>query len=608
MQKHYKFSLWYVVLGIWVVLIVQNYIASMFAAQIIPYSQFLALLKAGKVTEIAISANQIQGKMKVDGTPGDFKPFKTIRVDPELSKVLEQYPVIFKGEIESTFLRDLFSWIFPLLLFVGVWYFLMKRMGGQQAGFMTLGKNKAKIYMENELNVTFADVAGVDEAKQELVEVIEFLKTPSRFTEIGGRIPKGILLVGPPGSGKTLLAKAVAGESGVPFFSLSGSEFVEMFVGLGAARVRDLFIQAKEKAPCIIFIDELDALGKARGFSAMGGHDEREQTLNQLLVEMDGFDPKVGVILMAATNRPEILDPALLRPGRFDRHVLVDRPDKVGREQILRVHMKKIKTVSDLNLETLANMTPGMVGADLANLVNEAALLAVRRGKQEVGMAEFEEAVERIVAGLEKKNRLINASERETVAYHEMGHALVALSLPGTDPVQKISIIPRGIAALGYTMQVPTEDRFLMRKTELENKIASLLGGRAAEEIIFGDISTGAHNDLARATDITGSMIREYGMSEKLGQVYLAGQKQPLFLAQGPREAGDYSEATAEIIDQEIRESIRREYERALSILREKKQILVRGARMLLEKEKLDSEEIRALLATPAAPSEAAAQ
>jgi len=597
MQKHYKFSIWYVLLGIWVVLIVQNYIASMFAAQVIPYSQFLNLLKAGKVAEIAVTANQIQGKMKVDGAPGDFKLFKTIRVDPELSKMLEQYPVSFKGEIESTFLRDLFSWIFPLLLFVGVWYFLMKRMGGQQAGFMTLGKNKAKIYMENELNVTFADVAGVDEAKQELVEVIEFLKTPAKFTDIGGRIPKGILLVGPPGSGKTLLAKAVAGESGVPFFSLSGSEFVEMFVGLGAARVRDLFVQAKEKAPCIIFIDELDALGKARGFSAVGGHDEREQTLNQLLVEMDGFDPKVGVILMAATNRPEILDPALLRPGRFDRHVLVDRPDKVGREQILRVHLKKVKAVSDLSLEKLANMTPGMVGADLANLVNEAALLAVRRNKNEVGMAEFEEAVERIVAGLEKKNRLINASERETVAYHEMGHALVALSLPGTDPVQKISIIPRGVAALGYTMQVPTGDRFLMRKTELENKIASLLGGRAAEELIFQDISTGAHNDLARATDIARSMVLEYGMSEKLGQVYLAGDKQPLFMGMGPREAGNYSEATSEIIDREIRDNIRREYERAMAILREKKEVLTRGARLLLEKEKIDGEEIRRLMA-----------
>ncbi len=597
MQKHYKFSFWYVLLGIWVVLIIQSYIASMFAVQVIPYSQFLNLLKAGKVSEIAVTANRIQGKMKADGDPTDFKPFKTIRVDPDLSKMLEQYPVSFKGEIESTFLRDLFSWIFPLLLFVGIWYFLMKRMGGQQAGFMTLGKNKAKIYMENELNVTFADVAGVDEAKQELVEVIEFLKTPGKFTDIGGRIPKGILLVGPPGSGKTLLAKAVAGESGVPFFSLSGSEFVEMFVGLGAARVRDLFVQAKEKAPCIIFIDELDALGKARGFSSMGGHDEREQTLNQLLVEMDGFDPKVGVILMAATNRPEILDPALLRPGRFDRHVLVDRPDRIGREQILRVHLKKVKAVPDLSLEKLANMTPGMVGADLANLVNEAALLAVRRNKSEVGMAEFEEAVERIVAGLEKKNRLINASERETVAYHEMGHALVALSLPGTDPVQKISIIPRGVAALGYTMQVPTGDRYLMRKTELENKIASFLGGRAAEELIFGDISTGAHNDLARATDIARGMILEYGMSEKLGQVYLAGDRQPLFMGMGSREAGNYSEATSEIIDREIRDLIGREYERGKTILREKKEVLIRGARLLLEKEKIDGEEIRNLMA-----------
>jgi len=607
MQKQHKFSLWYVLLGIWVVVLVQNFIASMYAAQVIPYSQFLNLLKAGKVTEIAITANQIQGKMKVDGTPGDYKLFKTVRVDPDLSKMLEQYPVTFKGEIESTFLRDLFSWIFPLLLFFGVWYFLMKRMGGQQAGFMTLGKNKAKIYMENELNVNFTDVAGVDEAKQELVEVIEFLKTPGKFTEIGGRIPRGILLVGPPGTGKTLLAKAVAGESGVPFFSLSGSEFVEMFVGLGAARVRDLFVQAKEKAPCIIFIDELDALGKARGFGAVGGHDEREQTLNQLLVEMDGFDPKVGVILMAATNRPEILDPALLRPGRFDRHILVDRPDKQGREQILRVHMKKIKTVPDLDVERLANMTPGMVGADLANLVNEAALLAVRRDKVEVSMAEFEEAVERIIAGLEKKNRLINRNERETVAYHEMGHALVALSLPGTDPVQKISIIPRGIAALGYTMQVPTEDRFLMRKTELENKIASLLGGRAAEEIVFGDISTGAHNDLARASDIARSMIREYGMSEKLGQVYLAGEKKPLFLGAPPQEAGNYSEATAEIIDSEIRETIRREYERALMILREKREILARGAQLLLEREKIDGEEIRALMESPAASPATAA-
>jgi cell division protease FtsH len=596
MEKHHKFSIWYVLLGVWVVLIIQSYIASIFAAQIIPYSQFLSLLKAGKIVEVAVTANQIEGKMKVEGAPNESKVFKTIRVDPDLSNLLDQYKVAFKGEIESTFLRDLFSWVFPLLLFVGVWYFLMKRMGSQQAGFMTLGKNKAKIYMENELNVTFDDVAGVDEAKQELVEVIEFLKNPGKFTEIGGKIPKGILLVGPPGAGKTLLAKAVAGESGVPFFSLSGSEFVEMFVGLGAARVRDLFVQAKEKAPCIIFIDELDALGKARGFGAMGGHDEREQTLNQLLVEMDGFDAKVGVILMAATNRPEILDPALLRPGRFDRHVLVDRPDKLGREQILRVHMKKVKTAGDVDLEKLAAMTPGMVGADLANLINEAALLAVRRDKTEVGMPEFQEAIERIIGGLEKKNRLINVQERETVAYHEMGHALVALMLPGTDPVQKISIIPRGIAALGYTMQVPTEDRFLMKKTELLNKIASLLGGRAAEELVFGDISTGAHNDLARATDIAKSMIKEYGMSDTLGQVYFAREKRNLFLEAGLGEAGDYSEATAQEIDKEIANIIRTEYAKALDILKKKQDVLHRGAKLLLEKEKVDGAELQALL------------
>ena len=598
MEKQHKFSVWYVLVGVWVVLIAQSYISSMFAYQVVPYSQFLTLLKTGKISEVAVTANQIQGKMKVAGAAaGETKAFRTIRVDPELSTLLDTYKVSFKGEIESTFLRDLFSWIFPIILFVGIWYFFMKRMGSQQAGFMTLGKNKAKIYVENELNVTFNDVAGVDEAKQELVEVIEFLKTPAKFTELGGKIPKGILLVGPPGTGKTMLAKAVAGESGVPFFSISGSEFVEMFVGMGAARVRDLFEQAKQKAPCIIFIDELDALGKARGFGAVGGHDEREQTLNQLLVEMDGFDTRVGVILMAATNRPEILDPALLRPGRFDRHILVDRPDKVGRKEILQVHMKKIKSGPDVDLEILANMTPGMVGADLANLVNEAALLAVRRNKKEVSMSEFSEAVERIVAGLEKKNRLINPMERKTVAYHEMGHALVALSLPGTDPVHKISIIPRGISALGYTMQVPTEDRFLMRKTELLNKIASLLGGRAAEEIIFGDISTGAHSDLSRATDIAKSMIREYGMSAKLGQVYLSPEKRPQFMDLGMREGGDYSEATAEMIDQEIREIISSEYTRALDILKSKKDILEKGAQLLLEKEKIDGEEIKALMA-----------
>lgn len=465
---------------------------------------------------------------------------------------------------------------------------------------MSLGKNKAKIYMENDVKVTFEDAAGVDEAKQELIEVIDFLKEPERFTGIGGQIPRGILLVGPPGTGKTLLAKAVAGESQVPFFSLSGSEFVEMFVGLGAARVRDLFKQAKENAPCIIFVDELDALGKARGIGSMGGHDEREQTLNQLLVELDGFDPNMGVILMAATNRPEILDPALLRPGRFDRQILVDRPDKQGRKEILEVHLKKLSAVDNLDVNVLAGMTSGMVGADLANLVNEAALLTVRRKKTRVGMAEFEEAIERVVAGLEKKNRLINPKEKEIVAYHELGHAIVALTLPEADPVQKISIVPRGIAALGYTMQVPTEDRFLMRRTELLNRIATLLGGRAAEEIIFDDISTGAHNDLSRATDIARSMVKEYGMSRNLGQVYFAHQKQGQFLNAGPESGGDYSETTAHLIDEEIRQIIDDQYDKALKILETNRDILDQAAGELLESEVIEGQALKKLSAAVA--------
>ncbi|MDY6857160.1 MAG: ATP-dependent zinc metalloprotease FtsH [Thermodesulfobacteriota bacterium] len=597
MKKQQRFSVWYIILGIWIVLIAQNYISSMMAIRVIPYSQFLTLLKENKVSEVAISLNQIQGKLINDGigkNTGKF--FKTVRVDPEISKLLEQYNVTFKGEIKSTLLRDVFSWTFPLLLFIGIWYFLIKRMSSQQPGFMSLGRNKAKIYEENELDVTFKDVAGVDEARQELIEIVEFLKEPEGFTKLGGKMPKGVLLVGPPGTGKTLMARAVAGESHVPFFSMSGSEFVEMFVGVGAARVRDLFINAKHKAPCIIFIDELDALGKARGIGMVGGHDEREQTLNQLLVEMDGFDPKVGVILMGATNRPEILDPALLRPGRFDRQILVDRPDKKGREEILKVHLKNIKAEDDIDLEMLASMTPGMVGADLANLVNEAALLAVRRKKKTVGISEFEEAVERIIAGLEKKNRLINPKEREMVAYHELGHAIVALSLPDTDPVQKISIIPRGIAALGYTVQVPTEERFLMKKTELLNKIATLLGGRAAEKIIFNDISTGAHNDLAKATHIAQSMVKEYGMSSKLGQVYFSSEKRSLFLETGLQRPVEYSEATAKLIDEEVREIIEQEFSNALEILNQRRNTLEKGALLLLEKEKIDGEELKALL------------
>jgi len=595
MEKHHKFSIWYVLLGVWFVLILHNYLFSAMAIQTIPYSRFLTLVKDGRVTEVAISENHIQGKMRVEGSES-AEMFRTIRVDPEISELLEAQGVTFKGEVESTFFRDLLSWIVPVALFVGIWMFMIKRMMGRQPGFMSLGKNKAKIYVQDELGVTFDDAAGVDEAKQELVEIIEFLKDPGRFTGLGGKMPRGVLLVGPPGTGKTLLAKAVAGESGVPFFSLSGSEFVEMFVGLGAARVRDLFEQAKQKAPCIIFVDELDALGKARGFGMAGGHDEREQTLNQLLVEMDGFDPQIGVILMAATNRPEILDPALLRPGRFDRQILVDRPDKTGRKAILKVHLRNVTASPSLDLDALAGMTPGMVGADLANLVNEAALLAVRRGKNEVTMSEFEEAVERVVAGLEKKNRLINRREREIVAYHELGHALVALALPGTDPVHKISIIPRGIAALGYTMQVPTEDRYLMTKSELLNRIASLLGGRAAEALVFEDISTGAHNDLSKATDIARSMVKEYGMSESIGQVYFARENRMPYLNMPMDGNWEYSQSTAELIDNEVRAILAREYERASSILVEQRDVLEKGAELLMEREKIDGEELRALM------------
>jgi cell division protease FtsH len=598
MEKHHKVSIWYVIIGVWIVLILQNFLASTYTIKTIPYSQFLQKLKEGNIVEVAITEKTIQGVMKPEeSSEGDIY-FRTVRVDSETSELLDKYHVNYAASIESTFFRDLLSWILPVLLFVGVWFFLMKRLSAQQPGFMTLGKNKAKVHKQEDVNVSFEDVAGVDEAVAELVEVIDFLKNPDKYLEFGSSLPKGLLLVGPPGTGKTLLAQAVAGESQVPFFSISGSEFVELFVGMGAARVRDLFDQAKTNAPCIVFIDELDAIGKARGFGGISGHDEREQTLNQLLVEMDGFDPNVGVILMAATNRPEVLDPALLRPGRFDRQVLVDRPDKQGRIAILQVHLKKIKKLGDIDVEELANMTPGMVGADLASLVNEASLLTVRGRKAKVEKEQFEEAVERLVAGLEKKNRLINPKERKIVAYHELGHALVALSIPGTDPVKKITIVPRGIAALGYTMQVPTEDRFLMTRTELLGKIASLLGGRAAEEMIFKDISTGAHNDLAKATDIARSMVTEYGMSEKAGQVYYKREPQAMFLQPGRNQmgAGEYSDETARLIDEEVRNIIDQQYAIAMKLLDEKKDILEEAATELLEKEKIEGSYLEELI------------
>jgi len=598
MNRKTKFNIWYVFVAIWGVLLLHGLWMQTRQIEQIPYSQFEAYLKEGRVDEVQISQDYIQGKLK-DSVEGHPRQFITIRVDPEFADKLAAHHVKFAGEIENTIIHDLLSWVLPVLLFFGIWMFLMRRFAqreGLGGGFMAIGKSKAKIYMEKEVKVSFNDVAGVDEAKTELQEVIEFLKTPEKFYRLGGKIPKGILLVGPPGTGKTLLAKAVAGEAGVPFFSISGSEFVEMFVGVGAARVRDLFVQAKEKAPCIIFIDELDALGKARGVGPVG-HEEREQTLNQLLVELDGFDPRVGVILMAATNRPEILDPALLRAGRFDRQVLVDRPDKTGRLAILKVHARAVPLANSEDLEAIAAMTPGFAGADLANIINEAALLAVRRNKDHVTLSELQEAVERVIAGLEKKNRVLNPKEKERVAHHEVGHALVALALPGSDTVQKISIIPRGVAALGYTLQLPTEDRFLMTESELRNRIAVLLGGRVAEELIYQEVATGARDDLMKATDIAKSMVKAYGMSEKVGQFSFDQERQPLFLqAGGAHVGGDYSETTAREIDCEVRRIIEEQYGRVRALLAAREDILREAAQVLLHRETISGEELKAIV------------
>jgi cell division protease FtsH len=598
MDKKTKFNVWYIFIAVWGVFLLHALWVQSVQIEQIPYSQFQTYLNEGRVAEIRVSQNYLEGTLK-DPQEGHPQKFLTVRVERGLAEQLAAHNVTFAGEIESTLVYDLLAWILPVLLFFGLWMVLMRRFAqrdGLGGGFMAIGKSKAKIYMEKEVKITFADVAGVDEAKVELQEIIDFLKTPEKFRRLGGKIPKGILLIGPPGTGKTLLAKAVAGEAGVPFFSISGSEFVEMFVGVGAARVRDLFVQAKGKAPCIIFIDELDALGKARGVGPMG-HEEREQTLNQLLVELDGFDARSGVILMAATNRPEILDPALLRAGRFDRQVLVDRPDKIGRLAILRVHAKEVVLANLADLEIIAAMTPGFAGADLANLINEAALLAVRRGKDQVSLSELQEAVERVIAGLEKKNRVLNKQERERVAHHEVGHALVALALPGADPIQKISIIPRGVAALGYTLQLPTEDRFLMTKAELENKIAMLLGGRVAEELIFQEISTGARDDLLKATDIAKSMVKSYGMSAKLGQVSLERDHQPVFLQTGyPQASNDYSAETAREIDCEVRRIIDEQYARVHSLLGARQDVLREAASVLLVKEVISGDELTAII------------
>ncbi|RJX36321.1 MAG: ATP-dependent metallopeptidase FtsH/Yme1/Tma family protein [Desulfarculus sp.] len=607
MEKHHKFSIWYVLLGIWAVLILNNIIAGQIGPKQIPYSEFLSQLHDDKIKEIAIGKDTITGKMV--GKDGAEVNFTTVRVTPDLAKDLEGHKIEFRGEVESTFLRSLFSWMVPIFLFMGVWYFMMKRMG-PGAGVMNFGANKAKIYAEEEIPTRFEDVAGVDEAKAELEEIVQFLKTPERFTRLGGRMPKGVLLVGPPGTGKTLLSRAVAGEAGVPFFSISGSEFVELFVGMGAARVRDLFKQAKEKAPCIVFIDELDALGKVRGVGNLGGHDEREQTLQQLLVEMDGFDPRVGVIIMAATNRPEILDPALLRAGRFDRQVLLDKPDLNGRLAILKVHARRISLADDVNLKVLAQRTPGLSGADLENILNEGALLAARADRNEVTMADLEEAVDRIMGGLEKKNRVINEQEKQRVAFHETGHALVAAFTPLTDKVHKISIIPRGIAALGYTEQRPTEDRYLMSQSELEGRVDVLLGGRVAERLHFGEVSTGAANDLQRATDMVRAMLTQYGMGQTLGAVTYNRRNQPVFLPQDSLlapPAQEYSEATAAALDKELRQYMDGREKRVQELLQEHTDLLQAVAERLLKDEVLAGADFMAMVNKDSAGAQKAA-
>ncbi len=607
MDPKVKFNLWYLVFALAAILVLQYVYVQSQHVEAISYSEFKIALRDGRIAEVYVGERQIAGTFR-EPTAQGHSAFETARVDQDLVEDLEGYGVRYAGVIESTFLRDLLSWIVPVLLFFGLWYFLFRNVAERQGlgGFLAIGKSKAKIYVEKDTKVTFDDVAGVDEAKEELKEIVAFLRDPPRYGRLGARIPKGILLVGPPGTGKTLLARAVAGEAGVAFLSISGSEFVEMFVGVGAARVRDLFEQARKAAPCIIFVDELDALGRARGAGPMsGGHDEKEQTLNQLLAELDGFDPSEGVVLLAATNRPEILDPALLRAGRFDRQVLVDKPDVRGRIAILRVHVGKIKLDPAVAIEEVAALTPGFTGADLANLVNEAAIVATRRDGATVTAADFTAAVERIVAGLEKRNRVMNPEERRIIAHHEMGHAIAVMALPGTDVVHKVSIIPRGVGALGYTIQRPIEDRYLMTRAELENKMTVLLAGRAAEKLVFGRVSTGAADDLDKATEIARAMVVQFGMNEVLGNVTYEAQRTS-YLADGmlaswqPRR---YSEETAREIDCAIRAQIEAAFERATAILARNRAALDDGARRLLEKETLTADELPQI--APAAPAAA---
>ena len=623
MNKKQMFSLWYVLAALVGMLLLQEFFVPRHT-QTLAYSEFKQALLAGKLDDVVIADGIVTGKLRAEGLDqilpkdklealkraGGEHGFATVLVnDPGLVAQLDAAKVRYGSVRESKWLGALISWVAPALVFFGVWWFLMKRvgggMGGMGHGMLEVGKSKAKVYMQTQTGVTFKDVAGIDEAREELMEIVEFLKNPDRYKRLGGKIPKGVLIVGAPGTGKTLLAKAVAGEAGVPFLSLSGSEFVEMFVGVGAARVRDLFEQAAAKAPCIVFIDEIDALGKARGVGLSGGHEEHEQTLNQLLAEMDGFDTNRGVIILAATNRPEVLDPALLRPGRFDRHVAIDRPDLIGRRQILEVHVKNVKLAPSVDLAVLAARTPGFAGADLANLVNEATLRAAKRDKDAVDMQDFEEALDRIVAGLEKKNRVMNPTERKFVAYHEAGHALVAEMRKNADRVTKVSIIPRGIAALGYTQQSPTEDRYLLRRSELLDRLDVLLAGRVAEQLVFEDVSTGAENDLQRATDMARHMVTHYGMSDALGLAAYDARPAPLFL-NGPTlpEPRTFSERTAEAIDGEVRRLLDEARDRVTQTLRANRETLEALAALLLEKEVVDRTMLDGLMASTAAPAQ----
>jgi cell division protease FtsH len=595
-------AVWYVLGFLLLMALAQTWLLAPAGRQI-TYSEFKTAVRSGQVAEVVISEQSIRGTYKadVDGS----RNFNAARIDdPKLVEELDAAGVRYTGEFVSRWLPEVIGWVIPILLLFALWSFFFRRMSGAEGGVMSFARSKHRVFAEDDVKVSFADVAGVDEAEQELKEIVEFLKTPKKYTALGGRIPKGVLLVGPPGTGKTLLARAVAGEAKVPFFSLSGSEFVEMFVGVGAARVRDLFSQAEQKAPCIIFIDELDALGRARVQSPMGSHEEREQTLNQLLAEMDGFDSRKAIIIMAATNRPEVLDPALLRPGRFDRQVLVDKPDVKGREEVLRIHTRQVKLAPEIDLKIVAARTAGFAGADLANLVNEAALLAARKDKTSVEMADFEEAIDRLIAGLEKK-RVMSRKEREIVAYHESGHAIVATLIPGMDPVHKISIVQRGFGALGYTMQLPLEDRYLMQRRDLLNQLAVLLGGRTAEEIALGEISTGAQNDLQRATDIARAMVTEWGMSDELGAINYDGHKRTKFLdiALGP-ERGAYAEDTARLIDAEVKRIMTDAHDQARNILTGHRDDLEAVTRRLLEEEVMEGAELRAILGIPAAAAE----